>query len=97
MKPGDTIRWADAPDGAMVRSDPKTGLVWHYVKLAGAGTVVGFGPPTAQTYWPCGDPESHYPDWQTWAPPDHPVTIIALNLTGSEDPSTLRTLAEIAP
>lgn len=75
MKLDDIIRWADVPDGAMVRSDPDTGIAWHYVKVHGGGFCVGCGPAdgSAQGDWgsALGSPRRV---WGGWNAPDHPVT-----------------------
>ena len=38
---GRVIRWDDVEHGMLVRSDPGTGFVWHYVKLGEHGCTVG--------------------------------------------------------
>lgn len=93
MKPGDLTRWADVPDGAMVRSDPPEGFVWHYVRLGDRGSCVGCGPRGHIGEWGSIDFDPR-PEWEGWNPPDHPVTIVALGLTGHESATDLRALAE---
>jgi hypothetical protein len=85
-KVGDTVAWADVPDGAMVReSDGR-----YQARLNRRGGTV-FSP-----HWPLPQAWSGPHWWGPWlgAGFGH-VTIIALNLTGTETAADLQRLAEV--
>ena len=100
IKIGDTVAWADVPDGAMVRLAGYTdGLVVVVVKRWGCGQLVWR---SDRGKWYCASPEGGVLTWSVAAPhpqrlPDNdwPVTIIALGLTGSESAENLQRMAEI--
>lgn len=103
---GDIVEWADVPNGALVRSDPKTGLTWHEVRYlrngVSKGAVAGIhhrdgsdtcGVTTGK--WYACPSQRDDPDWLDWPHTSGPVTIIALNLTGKETPADMQRLTEI--
>ena len=88
IKIGDTVAWADVPDGAMVRAGGD-----HVVRLRGRGVYVSEpGEP-----WLDANPWSDEGKWLWSSPRDQAerVTIIALGLTGSESAEDLQRMAEI--
>ena len=92
---GRVIRWDEVEHGMLVRSDPGTGLVWHYVKLGEHGYTVGCHGtrPDARASWGymVG---SELPRWSGWSPADAPVTVIAEGMSGTEDGAAMRELAQ---
>ena len=91
---GDMVRWDDVPVGALVFSDPLTGLRWWYFREGETGNTVGIdrGPGTRADCWACAD-GSHRPVWVGWSKSDTLVRIVALSLTGNETADEVRRLA----
>lgn len=99
----DIVEWADVPNGAMVRSDPKTGLIWHEVRylrngvskgaVAGIHHREGTGTCGVGKWYAC-PPRRDDPEWLEWPHSSGPVTIVALGLTGSETAADMQRLAE---
>ncbi len=92
---GRVIRWDEVKHGMLVRSDPGTGFVWHYVKIGEHGYVVGCHGthPDSRASWGymVG---SELPKWSGWSPADALVTVIAEGMTGAETGAELRALSE---
>lgn len=96
---GNSVAWADVPNGAMVRTDPNTGLIWHEVRYQrgdlSLGSVAGIHHrDTHFGNWFACPPKRDDPVWLEW-PHSGPVTIIALGLTGKETPADMQRLSEI--
>jgi len=96
---GDSVEWVDVPNGAMVRTDPDTGLIWHEVRYLRNGRSLGSvaGIHHCDTHfgnWFACPPKRDDPVWMEW-PHSGPVTIVALGLTGKETPADMQRLAEI--
>ena len=92
---GRVIRWDEVKHGMLVRSDPGTGLVWHYVKLGEHGCTVGCHGthPDSRASWGymVG---SELPKWSGWSLADALVTVVAEGMTGAETGARLRALSE---
>jgi len=78
------IRWDEVEHGMLVRSDPGTDFVWHYVKLGEHGCTVGCHGtrPDSRANWGhmVG---SELPKWSGWSA-DMLVTVVAEGMTGAE-------------
>ena len=94
---GDTVRWVDAPDGALVLSRPPTSLRWWYRRIGDLGVVAGIGgsePGARADFW--ADSDNPHP-WTSLAAADRMVEIVALGLTGTETVAELRAIAGVSP
>jgi len=91
---GRVIRWDEVEHGMLVRSDPGTDFVWHYVKLGEHGYTVGCHGtrPDSRASWGhmVG---SDLPKWSGWSA-DMLVTVVAEGMTGAETGARLRALSE---
>ncbi len=92
---GHVIRWDEVEHGMLVRSDPGTGLVWHYVKLGEHGCTVGCHGtrPDSRASWGYMV-ESELPKWSGWSLADALVTVVAEGMTGAERGAEMRALSE---
>lgn len=96
-KVGDTVAWAEVPDGAMARFDIHEGnapMHQFYRRHAGCGTICGVTVPLdawAQWY----DEDADCPWDKMFGIDEPPVTIITLGLSGSESAADLQRMAEI--
>ena len=89
---GRVIRWDEVEHGMLVRSNPGTGLVWHYVKLGEHGFCVGCQGRSGSNWgYMTG---SSLPLWETWSPAAMPVMVIAEGMSGTEDGVAMRALAQ---
>lgn len=89
---GDTIEWSDVPIGALVRRNRDDGGLSYYLRCGVRGWCVGYSHPTAIAHW---EPFQNGWVWNYGLDPDCEVTIIAMDLTGSESADDLRRLAEV--
>lgn len=97
MKVGDTVRWVDVPDGALVLSKPPTSLRFWYRRFGDLGVVAGIGgsePGARADFW--ADSDNPHP-WTGWSDDTAQVEIVALGLTGAETMAELRALAGVSP
>lgn len=85
IKVGDTVAWADVPDGAMVRSAAKM----YYRRAGDGGWCVGCVIGERQHWEPLG-----LRPWRWQGGIAHNVQVIALGLTGSESAADLQGMAE---
>ena len=92
IKIGDTVAWADVPDGAMVRTATRQAGVVHALRIVGHGRFVsgtwGWREWDLRWEWSA---EAEAPAWLKHPDP----TIIALGLTGFEAAEDLQRLAEV--
>ena len=92
IKIGDTVAWADVPDGAMVRTATRQAGVVHALRIVGHGRFVsgtwGWREWDLRWEWSA---EAEAPAWLKHPDP----TIIALGLTGFESAEDLQRMAEV--
>lgn len=94
---GDVVAWRAVPRGALVRSDPGTGLIWYEVRAAvpdDVGFVAGISGDDRSNWWAMDDVR-RLPAWVGWSDPEKLVTIVALDVPADATADDLRWLAEI--
>jgi len=96
---GDSVDWADVPNGALVRVDPNSGYIWHEVRYlrdgVSRGSIAGVHERSGRGYWYACPSNPNDPEWLSWCHSDILRTIVALGLTGDEYAADMRRLVEI--